>query len=370
MKKLISLFAVLVITNGCNNNSDLDIEQNIPTVSTNLIINITSDAASSGGNVTDNGGINLTAKGICWSNKSNPTINDNTTNNGIGTGSFTNVISDLTSCTTYYVRAFATNSIGTAYGNEREFKTLNNNSFIGDIIYIEGGTYSMGGNYFADSQPIHNVTLNSFSISKYEITNAQYATFMNEIDANEDGSYNGTQYLMMNYNDCQIEYVNGQFISESGKENHPVILVNWEGANAYCEHYCGRLPTEAEWEFASRGGNISGGFELSGSNNADDVAWYAFNSGNSTHSVGTKNANEIGAFDMSGNILEWCNDWYDNNYYSNSPTNNPQGPISGTNRVLRGGTYSNGSGGCFVSARYQYTPTPSYKFIGFRPVFD
>jgi len=371
MNKLIFLFPVLLITYGCSNNSaDLDIEQNTPTVSTNSTINITSVTAASGGNVTNDGGANIIARGVCWSTTSNPTINDNITNNGMDTGSFTSLITDLTSCTTYYVRAFATNSIGTAYGNELNFSTLSNSFFTGDILYIEGGTYSMGGNYFADSQPIHNVTLNSFNISKYEITNAQYATFMNEIGANGDGIFNGTHYLMINFSVCQIQYISGQFISKIGKENHPVILVSWEGAKAYCEHYCGRLPTEAEWEFASRGGNNSAGFELSGSNNADDVAWYSLNSGYSTHTVGTKNANEIGVYDMSGNILEWCNDWYDSNYYANSPTNNPQGATTGTGKVSRGGAYNNASGGCFVSARYFYNPIFSYGSVGFRPVFD
>jgi len=139
------------------------------------------------------------------------------------------------------------------------------------------------------------------------------------------------------------------------------------------------LPTEAEWEFAARGGNSSNGYTYSGSDNIDDVVWYWDNSdatgnsnisyGHGTLPIGTKNANELGIYDMSGNVYEWCNDWYDSNYYSSSPSNDPQGTSSGTRRVNRGGSWFNNAHGCRVANRGSSDPTGAYINLGFRPVF-
>lgn len=242
-------------------------------------------------------------------------------------------------------------------------------------VLVNGGTFQMGSSVgigSGDEHPQHSVTLSSFRISKYEITNQQYANFMNDIGADSNGSYNGTEYLEMDDSYCRIDYIGGQFVPKNGKERHPVMVVSWFGAKAYAEHYEGRLPTEAEWEFAARGGNSSHGYTYSGSNNIDEVAWYENNSAIETHSVGTKNANELGVYDMTGNVWEWCNDWYDYSYYSSSstPTNNPTGPLSGTFNIDRGGGFGSGANGCRVSNRDYDSSSSTLNNMGFRPVFS
>ncbi len=222
-----------------------------------------------------------------------------------------------------------------------------------------------------DERPQHTVTVNDFYIGKYEVTNKQYCKFLNAINCNSNGSYNDSEYGNVEYidmddGDCQINYNNGKFIPENGKDNYPVIEVTWYGANAFAKWAGGRLPTEAEWEFAARGGKQSNGYKYSGSNNIDDVAWYWNNGGKHTHQVGTKSPNELGIYDMSGNVWEWCHDWYDKKYYKKRLRNNPQGPSSGKYRVLRGGSWFNGPGLCRVADRGRSYPDNTDYDYGFR----
>lgn len=371
MKKSILIFFTVVFAITSCNKDDTQVDNTtVPTLTTLEITDITPTSAKSGGDITATGGADITAKGVCWSISQNPTILDFATDQGNNPSNYTSNITGLTANATYYVRAYATNSKGTGYGNELSF--VAENIFPGEKVAVAGGTFTMGspnGIGEANEEPEHSVTLSGFSISKYEITNAQYATFMNDIGAAINGSFNGVEYLDMDDLNVQISHTSGSFIADVGKENSPVIKVSWFGAKAYAEHYGGRLPTEAEWEFAAKGGNSSSGYTYSGSNTIDDVAWYTSNSGGATHSVGTKSANELGLHDMSGNVCEWTNDWYDGNYYSSSPTNDPQGPSSGTNRVYRGGGWSNNANGCRVATRIRNFPTHTFDFLGFRPVF-
>jgi len=368
MKKLILILLTVVFAFSCNKDDDPIDNTSLPTLTTLDITDITPTSATSGGDITDTGGADITAKGICWSTSQNPTISDFATDEGNNPSNYTSTITGLTANTTYYVRAYATNSKGTGYGNELEFVT--ENIFPGEKVTVAGGTFTMGSTAGGtEEQPEHSVTLSDFSISKYEITNAQYATFMNDIGANIDGSFNGVEYLDMEDIDIQISHTGGQFVVDAGKENNPVMEVSWFGAKAYAEHYGGRLPTEAEWEFAAKGGNSSSGYTYSGSNTIDDVAWYAPNSGGTTHFVGTKSANELGLHDMTGNVWEWTNDWFDGNYYSSSPSSNPQGPATGANRVDRGGGWNDQASRCRVAFRGRIVPRFTSNDLGFRPVF-
>lgn len=345
-----------------------------PIVTTAEITEITWNSAKSGGAVSGENIGTITARGVCWNTTGNPTLENSMghTTEGTGTGNFTSELTGLTESTSYYVASYATNEEGTAYGQMKQFVTKEP---LPDFVPVAGGTFQMGSNDGgSDEQPIHTVTLSSFEISKYEVTNSQFCEFLNDIGCNSNGNYNDPEYGNVEYIDMddgvvQIDYTGGQFVPENGKEDFPVIEVSWYGANAFALWAGERLPTEAEWEFAARGGNQSDGYTYSGSNNVDDVAWYEGNSGGHTHEVGTKAPNELGIYDMSGNVYEWCHDWYDENYYSGSPENNPQGPESGTHRVLRGGSWlNNGADYCRVANRYRYNPVFSYDIFGFRLV--
>lgn len=240
-----------------------------------------------------------------------------------------------------------------------------------EMVSVSGGTFQMGSNDGgSDETPVHSVTVSSFEISKHEITHSQYIAFLNDIGCNSDGSYQGTEYIDMDDSDCAIGHDGSEFYfdgsSHSSTSDCPVIEVTWYGAKAFCEWAGGRLPTEAEWEFAARGGNSSNGYTYSGSNTKGDVAWYSGNSNSKTHPVGEKNPNELGLYDMSGNAWEWCNDWYGSDYYSNSPQNNPQGSSSGSGRVIRGGGWLINAGSCRVASRGYYDPDSSDYYLGFR----
>jgi len=247
-----------------------------------------------------------------------------------------------------------------------------------NMVLVQGGTFKMGSrNGGIDEKPVHSVTVSSFYISKYEVTNEEFCKFLNAYgsDKVKSGSYSGQTMI---YDKKSGSYPWGVYKSGSswypisGYAKHPVIYVTWYGANEYCKWLSQttgktyRLPTEAEWEYAARGGVDTHGraYQYAGSNNIDDVAWYSSNSGNKTHPVGTKSPNSLGIYDMSGNVWEWCSDWYGS--YSSSSQTNPQGASSGSNRVRRGGGWNYHAAGCRVADRYSLTPTYSNDYLGFR----
>ena len=220
-----------------------------------------------------------------------------------------------------------------------------------EMVFVKGGTFTMGatakqrGDADSDEKPAHRVTISDFYIGKYEVTQAQWETVMGKNPSGYKG--NNRPVENVSWNDIQefIEKLN----AKTGKKF--------------------RLPTEAEWEYAARGGNQSKGYKYSGSDNIDEVAWYDDNSSSQTHPVGQKLPNELGLYDMNGNVYEWCSDWYGG--YSRGSQTNPTGPANGSGRVLRGGSWNVIARSCRVSSRGSYDPSSRFgNYGGFRLVYQ
>jgi formylglycine-generating enzyme required for sulfatase activity len=215
------------------------------------------------------------------------------------------------------------------------------------MMRVDGGTFSMGATSeqkepWDDEKPVHQVTLSTYYIGETEVTQALWKAVMGSNPANFKGDNRPVENV--SWNDCQT------FIKK---------LNSLTGENF-------RLPTEAEWEFAARGGSKSRGYQYSGSNNPSSVAWYDDNSGSQTHDVKTKSPNELGIYDMSGNVWEWCQDWYGK--YSSTSVTNPIGAASGSYRVCRGGSWSHDAGFCRSAHRNNNTPGRQFNRLGLRLV--
>jgi formylglycine-generating enzyme len=238
-----------------------------------------------------------------------------------------------------------------------------------DMVFVQGGTFQMGSNDGeSDEKPVHSVTLSDFHIGKYEITVAQYLQFCTETNTNwPEWLEKGNSYHVETGTDA---YYKNKGYTRKGSDNLPIVGVSWNDVVAYTQWLSRktskkyRLPTEAEWEFAARGGNNSNSSKYSGSNSIENVAWYTSNSGGKTHPVGTKQANDLGIYDMSGNAWEWCSDWYGS--YSSGAITNPKGASSGSSRVLRGGSWLNFDDFCRVALRGNAEPVIRNSYIGFR----
>ena len=224
-----------------------------------------------------------------------------------------------------------------------------------EFILVKGGEYKMGFQSSRDgidddmkeAKPLHSVKLNDYYIGKYPVTQEQWLSFMEGNPSYFRGSvYNPVE------NVCWYDCI--EFIEKLNKTGNKLF----------------RLPTEAEWEFAARGGRASEGFRFSGSNNLEKIAWYGENAGKRTHPVGKKAPNELGIFDMSGNVWEWCNDWYDEAYYNHSPFNNPYGPKTGKCKVLRGSSWYDLKNLNRIAIRYKLYPKARYFDIGLRLAMD
>lgn len=348
-------------------------EVTVPVLSAVTMGTIRTTSAEIEATVTSLGNGTLREAGFVYSTSQYPTLDDIIFSCGRST-TLKATIQGLTPDTRYYVRAYATNEKGIAYGAEKAFTTTKNvvhpyttitvetsyGSVQFDMAKIDGGTFTMGAqstsssqaNYDkdadSDEKPTHSVTLSSYYMGKTPVTQLLWYVVMGSYPNISNTYGRGDDYPVYNVTYTQCE----QFITKLNSLTKKKF----------------RMPTEAEWEFAARGGNNSNKYKYSGSNTIGSVAWYSSNSGNKTHPVAQKEANEVNLYDMSGNVWEWCSDWYGN--YTMSAQTNPKGPSSGPGRVIRGGGYNDSPTECRVSVRSNASASSSFTTLGFRLVME
>ena len=250
------------------------------------------------------------------------------------------------------------------------------------MVLVQGGTFSMGSDKgTVDESPVHKVTVDNFSIGKYEVTIGEFRKFVDatgyitEPEKEDTAAIRAGKVMKGVVKLTWRTHTDGRERS-IGDSMLPVTCISWFDANAYCNWLSKmtgqtyRLPTAAEWEFAANGGLKTVTTLLSGSNYPDAVAWYSKNSGGKEHTIGSKRPNELGIYDMSGNVKEWCNDWFGKYYYSESPELKPQGPDIGKRKVIRGG--SSGTDSAFLRNSYRNSEFPivGMKDFGFRVAKD
>jgi sulfatase modifying factor 1 len=257
-------------------------------------------------------------------------------------------------------------------------ETVNGVSF--QMVRVKGGTFTMGcraeqdADCNSDEGPAHTATLSDYSIGEAEVTVGLFRVFV------EETGYRTTAETQTADDGWDGEWGTGEAITwrhdalgkirPLSENDHPVMYVSWDDASAFCDWLSKktgksyRLPTEAEWEYAARGGNKSRGFRYSGSDELDVVAWYWDNSSGKTNKVKSKLPNELGLYDMTGNAREWCSDWYGT--YPSEAQKTPVGPATGTERVTRGGSFGSSPRFCRLADRVAEAPGHHNGMLGFR----
>jgi formylglycine-generating enzyme required for sulfatase activity len=230
------------------------------------------------------------------------------------------------------------------------------------MVFVKGGTFYMGCDdkqylaaEFDDERPLHRVSVSSYYIGKYEVTNKQWRDVMGRYPT----AYNGVEYDNKKCDNCPVVKVNNDDIQEFIKKLNELNPG---------KHY--RIPTETEWEYAARGGKYSANNKFSGSNKASDVAWFG-KEGSDPRPVGQKKPNELSIYDLTGNVLEWCSDWYDSTYYDKTINAlDPKGPDKGNKKVLRGGSCTEDDVICRNVYRSKLAPNVRKWNVGFRLALD
>jgi sulfatase modifying factor 1 len=229
------------------------------------------------------------------------------------------------------------------------------------MVFVKGGSFYMGSDdpqyhspEFENERPVHRINVTDYYVAKYEVTLGQYRKLMGMYPP----AYNGVDYGNKYCDDC------------------PVVTLSFDDAQEFIkklnarDHKNYRLPTETEWEYAAKGGKYAKGNKYAGNNKLSSVAWYGKKNG-TTSPVGTKDANELGIYDMAGNVAEWCQDWYGEDYYKGMvDVTNPKGPSEGKLRVVRGGSFYDGADDCRSVNRGRLEPKAHKWNVGFRLAMD
>ena len=254
--------------------------------------------------------------------------------------------------------------------NTTSISKIVSNSIVPETILIEGGSFMMGSNESTNEQPIHKVKVFDFHLGKYPITVKQYMSFVKDTQSNApEWVEEGSAYNIYTGSDNHYKQIESVLILK----NCPIIGISWLNAQAYCKWLSGktnhtyRLPNEAEWEYAARGGKYNQGCSYAGSNKPKEVAWYIDNSHNEPKPVGMKAPNELGLYDMSGNVFEWCEDhWHGS--YNEAPKDGSAWRDDEENerRVVRGGSWDFNDVSCRVSFRDWYYHNYRINYVGFR----
>lgn len=317
-------------------------------VSTDPATNISANGFTLNGEVIQEGNSPVTARGFVWSRSPNPILTNNLTTNGSGKGKFQALISGLIPNTTYYISAYCINNQVVTYGNSIEVKTLpSTTGEFGNFIKVNGGTFNRGSDYGNNiEKPIHQVTLKSFFIGETEVTQGVWEQVMGS-----DPSFN------YDCDNCPVENVSWLDIQDFLKKINEKQTIH-----VY------RLPTEAEWEYAARGGSNAPDLLYAGSSDVNAVAWYRENSGRKSQPVKSKSPNALGLYDMSGNVWEWVQDWF--NFYKADPLTNPSGPANGSSKLYRGGSYDDIAEDCRSTYRFGNPPASRFNNLGFRLAHD
>lgn len=242
-----------------------------------------------------------------------------------------------------------------------------------ELIQVDGGNFLSVDNPNGQEKLVTEISVSSFLISRYLVTNQEYAVFLNDYshDKVKEGPFIGKEVIYEH--PWGVKKENAGWQAVRGYENHPVIYVTWYGALEYCNWLSAqlgkqfRLPSEEEWEFAAKGGIYSKGFTYSGGNKLKEVGWYSQNSHKETKPVGLKSPNELGLYDMSGNVWEWCLDSWHQNFGSTSIDTGITGEAS-NKKVVRGGAWFEDEFNCQVSHGYWFDSNYWYNIVGFRVI--